>query len=336
MLLQPVGMALRISVIIPVFNAERTLADAVTSVLACPEVERIILVEDGSRDGSLAVCQALAGEHERVDLIRHPDGGNHGAGASRNLGLARAASAYVAFLDADDIYLPGRFAAEHRIFAERPDADGVYGAIGVRYLDETGRAQFEAFMDRELTTVAHEVPPEGLLNALLFVAGFGHFSLDALTLKRTALDRMPSWFATGLRLHQDTDLITRAAHHLRLYAGSIHSPVSLRGVHGANRITTNKDVTGTNIKLYEHLCAWAREQDLPTRVQEGLKEKYFMWRFRRAALHGGKWSVTKDLFRHRRLLGNYEIANTYFSLITGNGTWLTDRLVKLAIRTSRY
>ena len=134
---------LRISVVMPVHNAAPFVSAAVASALEQPEVAEVLLAEDGSTDGSLDVCRALVEKDARVKLLRHPDGGNHGAGPSRNLALAHCSQPWVAFLDADDRYLPDRFAAERHILATYPDAEGVYGAIGVHYHDAEGRARFK-------------------------------------------------------------------------------------------------------------------------------------------------------------------------------------------------
>ena len=75
---------MKISVITPVYNAEKYITQAVESALQFPEVWEIILVEDQSPDNALEVCKTLAEKYDRVKLFQHPDKGNHGAGASRN------------------------------------------------------------------------------------------------------------------------------------------------------------------------------------------------------------------------------------------------------------
>ena len=107
---------MNISIIIPVYNAERFLEKAVDSALQFSEVKEILLVEDGSPDQSLEVCKKLLIKDKRIKLLQHPDQGNHGAGASRNLGLEKATGDFIAFLDADDYYLINRFDAEKEIF----------------------------------------------------------------------------------------------------------------------------------------------------------------------------------------------------------------------------
>ena len=132
-----------ISVIIPVFNAARFVEKAVESVLAQPETKEVLLVEDGSTDESLKICRQLADKYEAVKLFTHPGNANKGAGASRNLGITRASGDFIAFLDADDYFLPDRFRAERKIFEEQPETDGVYGALGFHYYSEEGKKKYK-------------------------------------------------------------------------------------------------------------------------------------------------------------------------------------------------
>jgi glycosyltransferase involved in cell wall biosynthesis len=74
-----------------------------------------MLVEDGSRDNSLAACQELAAAHAALRLRRHPAGKNHGAGASRNRAIRKSTGQCVAFLDADDYFLVQRAPHESAI-----------------------------------------------------------------------------------------------------------------------------------------------------------------------------------------------------------------------------
>ncbi|HED13224.1 MAG TPA: glycosyltransferase family 2 protein, partial [Gammaproteobacteria bacterium] len=102
---------MKISVVIPVYNAEKYVEYAVKSALQQKEAAEIILVEDNSPDHALKICEKLSNENSQVRLLRHSDGKNHGAGESRNLGIRSARHDYIAFLDADDYYLQNCFAA---------------------------------------------------------------------------------------------------------------------------------------------------------------------------------------------------------------------------------
>ena len=111
---------MKVSVIVPVYNAEEWLTDTVSSIVTQEYVHEVILSEDGSGDNSLAVCAALAEANPKVKLVRHPDGKNHGAGASRNLGVLNAQCDFIAFLDADDICLPNRFHQPMSVLKQNP------------------------------------------------------------------------------------------------------------------------------------------------------------------------------------------------------------------------
>ena len=89
-----------ISFIIPIYNSEAYLRACIESVLhqGTPEIE-VILVDDGSADGSLGIAQAYAEQDKRVQVIEHAHAGQS---AARNKGLKHAKGAYIAFVDADD------------------------------------------------------------------------------------------------------------------------------------------------------------------------------------------------------------------------------------------
>src|SRR5687768_1176577 len=105
----------KVSVIIPVYNAEKYLRGAVESAVNLEDVGEILLIEDKSPDNALQLCHQLAKEFDKVRVFTHPHGENKGAGASRNLGIEKSTLDYIAFLDADDWYLPNRFVKSKEI-----------------------------------------------------------------------------------------------------------------------------------------------------------------------------------------------------------------------------
>ncbi len=105
------------SVVIPVYNRAAELRTALASVLAQSEQDfEIVVVDDGSRDDPKAVIDALG--DPRIHYIRQANGGG---GAARNTGIARAAGAYIAFLDSDDVFLPHHLAAMRKLLAGTSD-----------------------------------------------------------------------------------------------------------------------------------------------------------------------------------------------------------------------
>lgn len=117
----------RVSAIVPVYNAEQHVAKAVRSLLVQDFIVEVILVEDGSKDRSLDECRALVSLDSRVKLLRHPNGSNRGACASRNLGLRNAQGEWIQFLDADDELLPGKLQSNYKVLTSVKEADLIVG-----------------------------------------------------------------------------------------------------------------------------------------------------------------------------------------------------------------
>ena len=95
---------MRISVIIPVYNAERYLPTCIESLLVqtMPDFE-LLLINDGSTDNSKAVCDRYAAQDRRIRVFDSP---NRGVSAARNLGLDQARGEFVVFVDSDDWVVP--------------------------------------------------------------------------------------------------------------------------------------------------------------------------------------------------------------------------------------
>ncbi len=235
---------LSVSVIIPVYNAERYLRKAVESAHTLDEVSEIILVEDKSPDNALDLCQSLEKEYKKVILYQHPDKGNHGAGASRNLGIQMATCPLIAFLDADDYYLPNRFKKDIDILSSEPDTDGVYSALGIHYYSEKARQMFyeAGYKEQEFLSLSAAVPPNELF-AVLFNKHprvTGEFHTNNITVRKKVFDKI-GYFNTTLRLRQDIHLWRRMAAYCSLKSGELTEPVAIRGVHEENRMTRKND-----------------------------------------------------------------------------------------------
>lgn len=292
---------MKISVIIPVYNAEKYVSQAVESALQFEEVCEVILVEDCSPDNALQVCRKLTEKYSRVKLYQHPDKKNHGAGATRNLGIEMADGDFIAFLDADDYYLPNRFNAEKELFKD-PKVEGVYGAIGVHYYSEKAKEQYYKIFGDRLTTVYKRHPPEEVFPGQLNMKGtFGLFSIDALTIRKSSLKKMDCFLKTHLKLHQDTEFLFRLSYYLRLYPGILHKAVAVRGVHENNRITkvdTKKiNPATTRVLLWKEVDEWAqKENTIPEHIKIHINRVYRSFRIANAPFLK-KWGmIVKYLF----------------------------------------
>ena len=119
-----------VSVIMPFLDGEPFIEEAIASVLAQTYAHwELLLVDDGSRDGSTAIAQAYAKRYPgRVDYVEHPGHANRGTSASRNLGISHGRGSYVALIDADDVWLPGKLEQQVALLEAHPEAGMICGA----------------------------------------------------------------------------------------------------------------------------------------------------------------------------------------------------------------
>lgn len=122
-----------ISVIIPVYNGEKTIKTTIESVLNQTFTDlELIVVNDGSQDSTLAVLDEIKDSRLKVFSFA-----NSGVSASRNRGLAQAKGEFISFLDADDLWTPDKLEAQLRALQENPQAAVAYSWSD--WVDESGQ-----------------------------------------------------------------------------------------------------------------------------------------------------------------------------------------------------
>jgi glycosyltransferase involved in cell wall biosynthesis len=119
-----------ISIIIPAYNAAKTLGKTIQSVLAQTYAEfELLVIDDGSQDDTLAIAQSIT--DPRIKVFSYP---HQGHAASRNRGLDLAQGCYIAFLDADDLWTPDKLAAQYQALQQTPEAAVAYS--WTNFIDE--------------------------------------------------------------------------------------------------------------------------------------------------------------------------------------------------------
>ena len=123
-----------ISVVLPVYNAEAYVREAVESILAQSFTDfELIAINDGSTDGSGAILRELAARDTRIVLLERP---NDGLVSALNEGIESARAEFIARMDADDVAMPERFALQHARMVKEPEL-AVLGSL-IRWMDRVG------------------------------------------------------------------------------------------------------------------------------------------------------------------------------------------------------
>jgi glycosyltransferase involved in cell wall biosynthesis len=217
------------AVVIPVHDGARFLADALRSVADQHLDLEVIVVDDGSTDGSAQIAL----DHGAT-CIRQP---HRGPASARNAGLAASTAPLVAFLDADDLIPPGAIARQLAYLAAHPGSDGVMGMQEYRVLEGVTLPDW---------AVADKVgEPDETSRPSVF----------ASVIRRSTFDRVGS-FDPRFRLSEDLDWLLRAK-ELGAVIDVVDDVVLVRRIHGAN---LTYDTQGLRRSMFEALGERARRK----------------------------------------------------------------------------
>jgi glycosyltransferase involved in cell wall biosynthesis len=209
-------MAPLISCIVPVFNGEKYLSEALESILkqTYGPIE-IIVVDDGSTDGTGAVAARYG---KRIRYLKQP---NAGEAAARNRGLSMAQGEFVALLDADDLWHPEKIARQIVECQEKPEIDFCFTAFQNFWIPELA-AEAQRYQGSSLSQPQFAWSTSTLLARRSVFAQFGRFVDDG---SLTAGSESMIWF---LRAHED-GAVTAVLPEVMMY----------RRIHTANCSRTN-------------------------------------------------------------------------------------------------
>lgn len=242
------GSAPTVSVIVPFLNAEKFLWEAIESVmLQAYERWELILVDDGSTDGGSDLARECAARFPgRVTYLEHEGHANRGTAASRNSGIQRSSGAYVAPLDADDVWFSTKLEQQVAILDANPQVGMVYGASRYWYGWTTTPADMERdyVPDFGVETDRAYHRPDLLLLLYPFGKGTSAPPSDIL-LQRGVIERVGGFvedFQGFYQLYEDQLFLTKVYLHADVYVSSecwdlyrIHPDSCMAKVNGAGQ-----------------------------------------------------------------------------------------------------
>ena len=203
-----------ISIVTPIFNGRKYLPDTVESVLAQTSTDwEWLLVDDGSTDDTLNYCLKLAHQDSRIRVLSHADRANLGQGASRNLALRHASGEILAFLDADDLWIPEKLARDIATFARHPRAMILYSRT-LSWRDLTTEPAVSSANQPGYLGIATDSPleaPEVLLHVIRKLYDFRCQFPDpsCLVIRRAGLPEDEELFDPALRYFEDVVPLTK-------------------------------------------------------------------------------------------------------------------------------
>jgi glycosyltransferase involved in cell wall biosynthesis len=212
----------RISVVIPCYNAERYIAAAIESVLAqdWPDLE-VVVVDDGSKDTSAQIIR------ERFPRVRLVQQANQGVATARNTGVNASSGEWIAFLDADDLWLPGKLRRQWQSLES--GAEARMSCTAWQIWKSSDAVPTPAFMT-QLASDTHDstkwqgssgwIYPQLLLDCVVWTS--------TVLVQRTLLSEIGGFDPT-LRIGEDYDLWLRASRHTPIVR--VNAPTALYRQH---------------------------------------------------------------------------------------------------------
>jgi glycosyltransferase involved in cell wall biosynthesis len=203
---------MKLSVVIPSWNRAHLVRDAIDSALdqRAGEVE-VIVVDDASTDDTSGFLTRIYGD--RIRLLRLPE--RRGAGAVRNAGVAVATGEFVAFLDSDDVWLPGKFDAELQVFEQFPGAEAVL-SDSQNFFERQADGPSRFAQNGLLSATRGEVCWAGECD-WLWTNSMNTVHTCSVTVRREALERIgPKLFAEDLDCCEDWEFQMRVCHLCRV------------------------------------------------------------------------------------------------------------------------
>jgi glycosyltransferase involved in cell wall biosynthesis len=212
-----------VSVIIIFLNAGKFIREAIDSVFAQTHRDwELLLVDDGSTDASTAIAHEYVARHpDRVRYFEHPGHVNRGMSATRNLGIRHARGAFIALLDADDLWLPMKLERQLALFARHPEVGMVYGAPEEWGEWETGPEVIPEQVPLESKVPIDRVfaPPE--LATLVYPLGTAKAPASCdLMLRRQAVERAGGFEETFRGFYEDQAFLAKVYLREHVYVSS--------------------------------------------------------------------------------------------------------------------
>ncbi|WP_200157884.1 glycosyltransferase family 2 protein [Allochromatium vinosum] len=275
---------LRISAVIPAYNAETFLKRSVDSALAQTfQPLEIIVVDDGSTDGTAEIAKRYG---EAIRYIRQENGGGS---AARNTGIKAAQGDWIAFLDVDDQWRPHHLANAAKVLRKHPEIMW-YGAPVDQYIHETGK----------LVAAYKEKKPGILVDGTYFddyliaFPPYAHFSTPTMVINRSVFSRV-GVFKSELTVGEDIDLWFRIGLHFPK-VGYCHEVAANIYKRGTSLSYTKQSDYRKSLATYCERERLAEEMGEEARRRVEPRIMYWVTKLLKASLSCGDTAAVREIY----------------------------------------
>lgn len=261
-----------VSVIIPVYNAEKTIGRAIKSVINQAFVRQLILVNDASTDNSSSLISYFKDKYFlpdrgiKLDIILLKT--NVGVSVSRNKGLEYVISPFLTFLDADDEFLPRRFCQDVSLLLGNETIAGIYAPVQIVYDGRNALINHQKVSNEKEWIGAIKEDNTSLFSKFLGNAD-QYFLLSGLLIRTKSIAQI-GFFDPGLLFCQDTDWLLRVNATFPLLPSENKIPTVKIWRHTKNRILTPSLPAKFRLKML-----WKWVPYVLTRKDFTFKQRFF-------------------------------------------------------------
>lgn len=302
----------RVAVVIPTFEAAAHVGRALDSLanLTNDPVTEILVADDASSDATREIVLEHARHDSRIRLIPSPFDHPTGPGATRNRALAHATAEWIAFLDADDEFLPHRFEADAEALADhaRADArahdswDGCHNKVEVHFENAAARESYQRLGESESFAYDPAPSPQTFFEAQ-FEAGRGSLQLAGVTIRRELLHRVGG-FDAHLSPSEDLALWYKIGALGRIGGASTAHPVSR--YHVQERSAASRDPVTRyreQIRVALHVLRWGQRHGIPEARLRLLEQQFQdVWHHLFELRGDGRRPIPRQLVRLSQLV----------------------------------
>ncbi len=229
-----------IDVVIPCFNGASFIERCIESVLSqTVPVNRIIFVDDGSNDESLAIILKIQEKHSNIKVITQD---NQGLPAARNKGISFSEATFIGFLDVDDYWLPNKIENQLKVFALNATKGTV--VVASNYFDEIGSNRRPGISNRSNRTIT----ARSLLTYRTVIPGSGSSAL----IPKLVFDQI-GYFDESLKYGEDLDLWIRISRKFQWCISAERDVVIFSNPNGmqAQKMAVNSSFERDSLKILD-------------------------------------------------------------------------------------